>query len=76
MATIEETVQDLKAQWEEARKAESEAHFAASKANRKRPSSPSWQAAPVANASHNSLSFFKPAKLPRVDRKSNVAMFL
>ncbi|KAJ9075375.1 hypothetical protein DSO57_1036747 [Entomophthora muscae] len=76
MVTIEKTVQDLKAQQREAHKAVSKACFAAFKANCNRPASPNWQAGPVAIAPHNSLSFFKPANLPRFDRKSNVAMFL
>ncbi|KAJ9081681.1 hypothetical protein DSO57_1012149 [Entomophthora muscae] len=74
--TIEYNVQDLEAQQEEAHKAASEARFTASKANHNRPASPSWQAAPAATAPHNSLSFFKPANFPRLDRKINVAMFL
>ncbi|KAJ9049431.1 hypothetical protein DSO57_1024559 [Entomophthora muscae] len=76
MATIEEIVQDLEAQQKEACKATSKAHFAASKVNHNRPASPSWQAAPAATVSHNSSPFFKPANLPRFDRKSNVVMFL
>ncbi|KAJ9067832.1 hypothetical protein DSO57_1035105 [Entomophthora muscae] len=74
--TIEDTVQDLKAQQEEAHKATSKARFAASKANYNRPASPSWQSATVATAPHNSSSFFKPSNLTRFDRNSNVAMFL
>ncbi|KAJ9073961.1 hypothetical protein DSO57_1011180 [Entomophthora muscae] len=76
MVTIEEAVQDLEAQREEAHKAKFKACFAASKVNCNRTASPSWQAAPAATAPHNSLSLFKPANLPRFDRKSNVAMFL
>ncbi|KAJ9062552.1 hypothetical protein DSO57_1009608 [Entomophthora muscae] len=74
--TIEYTVQDIKAQQEEAYKAASKARFAASKANHNRPTSPIWQAAPATTAAHNTLPFFKPANLPRFDRKSNVAIFL
>ncbi|KAJ9064442.1 hypothetical protein DSO57_1030555 [Entomophthora muscae] len=74
--TIEDTVQDLKAQQEEAHKAVSKACFVAFKANCNRPTSPIWQAAPATTATHNTLPFFKPANLPRFDRKSNVAMFL
>ncbi|KAJ9061672.1 hypothetical protein DSO57_1018361 [Entomophthora muscae] len=74
--TIKDTLQDLKAQQEEAHKAASEACFAASKANCNRPASPIWQAAPATTAAHNTLPFFKPANLPRFDRKSHVAMFL
>ncbi|KAJ9086713.1 hypothetical protein DSO57_1000970 [Entomophthora muscae] len=76
MVTIEEIVQDLKAQWEEAHKAVSKACFAAFKANCNRPAYPNWQSAQVAIAPHNSLSFFKPANIPRFDRNSNVNMFL
>ncbi|KAJ9063568.1 hypothetical protein DSO57_1039544 [Entomophthora muscae] len=74
--TIKDTVQDLKAKQEEAHKAASEACFAASKANCNRPVSPIWQASPATAAAHNTLPFFKPDKLPRFDRKSNIAMFL
>ncbi|KAJ9080302.1 hypothetical protein DSO57_1026460 [Entomophthora muscae] len=74
--TIKNTVQDLKAQQEEAHKAVSEARFAASKANQNRPVSSIWQTAPATTAAHNTLLFFKPANLPRFDRKSNIAMFL
>ncbi|KAJ9065883.1 hypothetical protein DSO57_1015119 [Entomophthora muscae] len=63
--TIEDTVQDLKAQQEEAHKAASKACFAASKANHNRPASPSWQAAPATTVAHNTSPFFKPANLPR-----------
>ncbi|KAJ9077140.1 hypothetical protein DSO57_1019580 [Entomophthora muscae] len=76
MVTIEDTVQDLKAQQEEVGKAASRAQFDASKANHNRPSFPIWQAALATTAAHNTLPFFKPANLPRFDRKSNVAMFL
>ncbi|KAJ9072736.1 hypothetical protein DSO57_1024235 [Entomophthora muscae] len=64
MVIIEETVQDLKAQWEEEHKAVSKARFAASKSNHNRPAFPSWQAALVATAPHNTSSFFKLANLP------------
>ncbi|KAJ9059120.1 hypothetical protein DSO57_1005919 [Entomophthora muscae] len=74
--TVEDTVQDHKAQQEEARKATSKARFAASKANHNRPASPFWKAVPATNATHNTSPLFKPANLPRVDRKSNIAMFL
>ncbi|KAJ9067268.1 hypothetical protein DSO57_1001376 [Entomophthora muscae] len=74
--TNRDTVQDLKARQEEAHKAVSEARFAASKANRNRPASPICQAAPATTSGHNTLPFFKPANLPRFDRKSNIAMFL
>ncbi|KAJ9069596.1 hypothetical protein DSO57_1016902 [Entomophthora muscae] len=74
--TIEDTVQDLEAQHKEARKAASEARFAASKANHKRTASPIWKALSATTAAHNTLPFFKPYNLPRFDRKINVAMFL
>ncbi|KAJ9050089.1 hypothetical protein DSO57_1017766 [Entomophthora muscae] len=74
--TIKDTVQDLKAQQEEAHKAASEARFAASKANCNIHASPIWHAAPVTFAAHNTSPFFKPANLPRFDRKSNIAIFL
>ncbi|KAJ9062501.1 hypothetical protein DSO57_1010073 [Entomophthora muscae] len=74
--TIEDTIQDLEARQEEAHKAASEAHFAASKANCNRPASPIWQTAPTTTMTHHTSSFSKPANLPRFDRKSNVAMFL
>ncbi|KAJ9064818.1 hypothetical protein DSO57_1026393 [Entomophthora muscae] len=73
--TIEDTVQYLKAQQEEACKAASEARFDASKANHNRPASPIQQAALATTAAHSTLPFFKPANLHRFDRKSNIAMF-
>ncbi|KAJ9077791.1 hypothetical protein DSO57_1013437 [Entomophthora muscae] len=73
---IEENIQDLEVQQEEACKAASKACFSASKVNCNRPVSPSWQTAPVATSPHNTSPFFKPANLPRFDRKINVAMFL
>ncbi|KAJ9065443.1 hypothetical protein DSO57_1019622 [Entomophthora muscae] len=76
MVTIEDTVQDLEAQQEEAHKAISEARFDASKANQNIPISPIWQAALTKTAAHNTSPFFKPANLPRFDRKSNIAMLL
>ncbi|KAJ9054813.1 hypothetical protein DSO57_1010448 [Entomophthora muscae] len=76
MVTNEDTVQDLKAQQEEAHKAASKTRFAASKANCNRPASPIQQATPATTAAHNTLPFFKPANLFRFDKKSNVAMFL
>ncbi|KAJ9062670.1 hypothetical protein DSO57_1008127 [Entomophthora muscae] len=76
MVTTKDTVQDLKAQREEARKAASEARFAASKANHNRTASSIWQATPATTTAHSTLPFFKPANLPRFDKKSNVAMFL
>ncbi|KAJ9087219.1 hypothetical protein DSO57_1035306 [Entomophthora muscae] len=76
VVTKNKTVQDLKAQREEARKAASKACFAASKTSNNIPASPSQKAAPVATSPHNSLSFFKPANLPRFNRKIKVAMFL
>ncbi|KAJ9070667.1 hypothetical protein DSO57_1005196 [Entomophthora muscae] len=74
--TIEDTVQDLEVQKEEAHKAAFKACFAASKAKHNRPASPIWQALTATTVTHNTLLFFKTANLPRVDRKSNVAMFL
>ncbi|KAJ9066477.1 hypothetical protein DSO57_1008967 [Entomophthora muscae] len=76
MVTIKDTVQDLEAQQEEANKAASEACFAASKANHNRTASSIWQATPATTSAHRTLPFFKPANLPRFDRKSKVAMFL
>ncbi|KAJ9055618.1 hypothetical protein DSO57_1002093 [Entomophthora muscae] len=69
-------IQDLETQGEEAHKAVFKARFFASKVNLNHPASPSQQAAPVATTPHNTLPFFKPANLPRFDRKSYVAMFL
>ncbi|KAJ9070607.1 hypothetical protein DSO57_1006022 [Entomophthora muscae] len=76
MVTIEDTVQDLEAQQEEAHMAVSKACFVASKANHNRPASLIWQAAPATTVAHNTLPFFKPANLPRLDRKISIAMFL
>ncbi|KAJ9085429.1 hypothetical protein DSO57_1014081 [Entomophthora muscae] len=76
MVTIKDNVQDHKAQQEEECKVTSEAHFAVFKAKCNRPTSPIWQAAPATTVAHNTFPFFKPANLPRFDRKSNVAMFL
>ncbi|KAJ9049729.1 hypothetical protein DSO57_1021496 [Entomophthora muscae] len=76
VVNIEETVQYLETQGEEAHKAVFKAQFFASKVNHNQHASPSQQAAPVATAPHNTLPFFKPVNLPRFDRKSNVAMFL
>ncbi|KAJ9059085.1 hypothetical protein DSO57_1006216 [Entomophthora muscae] len=67
--TIKDTAQDPKAQ-------QDDAHKAVSKANRNRPASPIWQAVPATTMTHNTLPFFKPANLPRSDRKTNLAMFL
>ncbi|KAJ9090568.1 hypothetical protein DSO57_1001022 [Entomophthora muscae] len=67
--TIKDTVQDLKAQQEEAQKAASKDHFAASKANQNRPASPIWQSATAITATHNTLPFFKPANPPGLTEK-------
>lgn len=73
LATPDDSRVDMDARREEARKAASAARFALSNEERRRPASSLQR--PMTSTSAGSSSF-KPASLPKFDRKSNVSMFL